>query len=265
MGFWSRLFGKMPLDASHGATAFSPKAGLSYGGYQALPVPTPIGVLLTDNDCGHRRDAAMSFRPQAAAADAVRRLVPYLHSGYPWERGAAQAAMQWIRAAMSPDQAAGVTVEGDDIPVIEYLCLCELDVYTFPTSFCGKTNMVPLIPFDRFRCPDCGPDKLPALLRRSWAETPWNRKMQSVAEQRIDAESEAMAQQLVVLEEQMQRWHKDDTQRMRIREEIRSIGEDLGGHGGFLRMLLVCHRVKTLSGTYALVEMVWDGICGWQS
>ena len=209
-----------------------------------------IAVLLTNNYFGARRDAAYSLHGPGLPG-AIGKISPYLESQYAWQRDAAQAALQCLRGTLSDEDAANTVLEGNEASMqIDYFCTCPGAECTFPTTFCKKITSVPISPFSEFRCPSCAPD---GVLGYNVASTPWNGRMQELAQSKLDADSEKSARQLVSLQAEQ------------TREGINAVGQRLSEAGGFFRMLAVCHRVGVLTGSYRQIEYAWDGICGWQA
>lgn len=228
---------------------FGTNAGqVGYGGYQDPAMPEPVKTLLTDNRFFCREPAAESLHGEGLLP-AIQMVVPYLAARYPWERDAAQAALQTIRASLSDEEAARLILPGQETRKVEYFC-----------PHCEQTTVVHISPFSEFRCSTCSP---------AWgkscnvASATWNDRMEALAEKELDAESERMARRLADLQNDMNRCGNRASQEV-VAKSIKAIGEELGKRGGFFRMLAVCHRVRTLSGTHRLVERIWDGTCGWQ-
>lgn len=49
------------------------------------------------------------------------------------------------------------------------------------------------------------------------------------------------------------------------RKEIRTIGEKLCAKGGNTLMLKVAYRVGAIGGDTRILEIVWEGLCGWRA
>jgi len=80
-------------------------------------------------------------------------------------------------------------------------------------------------------------------------------------------EEERLARTLFALTEEMDSQYRADRQAYeRTFEEVRKIGKQLCSNGGIERMRRVAYRVYYRDAAAGrVVEMCWNGICGWQS
>ncbi len=82
----------------------------------------------------------------------------------------------------------------------------------------------------------------------------------------LDGADETIAQSLAQLVKRTDAEYAGDKAAYeRTTAEIRKIGEDLCAAGGDSRMKQVAYRVHFLGGRTRLLEMFWDGICGWRA
>jgi len=89
------------------------------------------------------------------------------------------------------------------------------------------------------------------------------------AQSPLDPDDEKMAKQLVVFVEKAvdiartkSDW-KSDPEHQELEREIQEIGEKLCSEGGNDRMLLIFYRYVLLGGGRRILELFWNGICGW--
>ena len=103
--------------------------------------------------------------------------------------------------------------------------------------------------------------KVGAIDLRSEAE----RQVERSARKSVSGEDEQFANRLVRLLAQADREYKTDKNAYEATcKAIQDIGETLCKNGGSERMKKVTYRVRALGGNSRLIEMHWDGICGWQ-
>mgnify|MGYP001122528509 CR=1 FL=1 len=90
------------------------------------------------------------------------------------------------------------------------------------------------------------------------------RQLERNSTQPLDEADERQAQLLVSLLERMSFHATQGIDHTQLSKQARQIGEELCSQGGSQRMKKVAYRAQALGINVRLIEMVWDGICGWE-
>lgn len=92
------------------------------------------------------------------------------------------------------------------------------------------------------------------------------RAMEERGKRPLDGADEAIAQNLAKLVKRTDaEYASNKTAYENTTAEIRKIGEELCTAGGDNRMRQIGYRMVALGGRIRLLEMFWDGICGWMA
>ena len=90
------------------------------------------------------------------------------------------------------------------------------------------------------------------------------------AQSPLDSEDEELAKRLVVLVRDAVEIarsnpnYQSDPKHQKLEKDIQDIGEKCCNEGGNVKMHLILYRYKALGGhSSRIVELFWNGICGW--
>lgn len=92
------------------------------------------------------------------------------------------------------------------------------------------------------------------------------RDMEDRGKKPLAGEDESIARNLATMVKRTdQEYATDKAAYERTTAEIRKIGEELCAAGGDSRMKLIAYRANALGARIRLMEMFWNGICGWMA